>query len=89
MIGLFRPSVGDEEAAAVRDALASGDRQSLELAAHSLKGSSSTMGAVRLAALCASLEEAGHTGALERAATLAERLDTELDLVQRELVRHR
>lgn len=74
---------------AVRDALASGDRQSLELAAHSLKGSSSTMGAVRLAALCASLEEAGHTGALERAATLAERLDTELDLVQRELVRHR
>jgi two-component system sensor histidine kinase/response regulator len=74
---------------AVREALANGDRQSLELAAHSLKGSSSTMGAVRLAALCASLEEAGHTGALDRAALLVERLDTEFDLVQRELARHR
>ena len=74
---------------AVREALANGDRQTLELAAHSLKGSSSTMGAVRLAALCASLEEAGHTGALDRAAMLIERLDTEFDLVQRELARHR
>ncbi|MBY0279898.1 response regulator [Candidatus Binatia bacterium] len=74
---------------AVREALASGDRQMLELAAHSLKGSSSTMGAVRLASLCASLEEAGHCGALDRAAMLVERLDTEFDLVQRELARHR
>ncbi|MFN8601922.1 MAG: response regulator [Candidatus Binatia bacterium] len=74
---------------AAREALANGDRQSLELAAHSLKGSSSTMGAARMAALCASLEEAGHNGALDRAALLVERLDTEFDLVQRELVRHR
>jgi len=74
---------------AVRESLVSGDRQALELSAHSLKGSSSTMGAVRLAALCASLEEAGRTGALDRAAILAERLDTEFDLVQRELARHR
>ena len=74
---------------AVRDALARGDRQSLELAAHSLKGSSSTMGAVRMAALCASLEEIGHSGTLDRAAPLVDRLDTELTLVQRELARHR
>jgi CheY-like chemotaxis protein/HPt (histidine-containing phosphotransfer) domain-containing protein len=74
---------------AAREALANGDRQSLELAAHSLKGSSSTMGAARMAALCASLEEAGHNGALDRAALLVERLDAELDLVQRELVRPR
>jgi signal transduction histidine kinase/two-component SAPR family response regulator/HPt (histidine-containing phosphotransfer) domain-containing protein len=74
---------------AVRDSLARGDRQSLELAAHSLKGSSSTMGAMRMAALCASLEEIGHTGALDGASPLVDRLDTEFTLVQRELARHR
>jgi two-component system sensor histidine kinase/response regulator len=73
----------------VRDALARGDRATLELAAHSLKGSSSTMGAARMAALCASLEEIGHNGTLDRAAPLVDRLDTEFSLVQRELERHR
>ena len=74
---------------AVRDALSRGDRQTLELAAHSLKGSSSTMGAVRMAALCASLEELGHSGALDRAAPLIDRLDTEFGLVQSALAQHR
>jgi signal transduction histidine kinase/two-component SAPR family response regulator/HPt (histidine-containing phosphotransfer) domain-containing protein len=74
---------------AVRDALARGDRQTLELAAHSLKGSSSTMGATRMAALCATLEEIGHSGALDGAGPLVDRLDVEFGLVQRELQRHR
>ena len=73
----------------VRDALARGDRQALELAAHSLKGSSSTMGAARMAAVCASLEELGHNGVLDGAAPLVDRLDTEFDMVQRELARLR
>ena len=73
----------------VRDALARGDRQALELAAHSLKGSSSTMGAARMAAVCASLEELGHNGVLDGAAPLVDRLDTEFGMVQRELARLR
>jgi HPt (histidine-containing phosphotransfer) domain-containing protein len=73
----------------VREALERGDRQTLELAAHSLKGSSSTMGATRMAALCALLEEIGHDGTLDRAAPLVDRLDTEFSLVQRELELHR
>jgi len=74
---------------AVRDALDRGDRQTLELAAHSLKGSSSTMGAARMAALCASIEEFGHSGVLDGAAPLIDRLDTEFGLVQLELARVR
>jgi signal transduction histidine kinase/HPt (histidine-containing phosphotransfer) domain-containing protein len=79
----------ERNCAAVRDALARGDRQAVELAAHSLKGSSSTMGATRMAALCASIEELGHSGALDRARELLDRLDDEFTLVQRELARHR
>lgn len=73
----------------VREALERGDRQALELAAHSLKGSSSTMGAVRMAAVCASLEELGHSGLLDGAGPLVERLDAEFGLVRQELERHR
>ncbi len=74
---------------AVRDALARGDRQALELAAHSLKGSSSTMGAARMAAVCASLEELGHNGVLDGAEPLVDRLESEFILVRDELARHR
>ena len=40
----------------LREAMAAGDRKSLELRAHSLKGSAGTLGAQRLAELCAELE---------------------------------
>ncbi|MEW6272619.1 MAG: response regulator [Thermodesulfobacteriota bacterium] len=74
---------------AVRAALARGDREGVELAAHSLKGSSSTLGASRMAAVCASIEELGHSGALDGARELLDRLDDEFGLVQRELARYR
>jgi signal transduction histidine kinase/two-component SAPR family response regulator/HPt (histidine-containing phosphotransfer) domain-containing protein len=74
---------------AVRQALARGDQHAIELAAHSLKGSSSTMGAARMAALCATIEELSHSGALDSAGALVDRLEGELQLVQQELSRLR
>ncbi len=79
----------ERNCAAVREALARRDRHAIELAAHSLKGSSSTMGAARMAALCATIEELSHDGALDSAGALVERLESELQLVQRELSRLR
>jgi PAS domain S-box-containing protein len=54
--------------AELREALESGDRHSLELRAHSLKGSSGTLGATRLAALCDILEHSAPDGDLDTCA---------------------
>ena len=43
--------------ASMRDALVAGDRGQLRQLAHSLKGSSSNLGAVQVTALCIGLEE--------------------------------
>jgi len=88
IIDLFLTNA-ERNCAAVRDALARGDRHGVELAAHSLKGSSSTMGAARMAAVCASIEELGRNGALDEARGLIEQLDAEFSRVQRELARYR
>ncbi|HEX3532412.1 MAG TPA: ATP-binding protein [Thermoanaerobaculia bacterium] len=48
--------------AALRELLASRDRQSLERRAHSLKGSSGALGALRLAELCGELERSARNG---------------------------
>jgi signal transduction histidine kinase/CheY-like chemotaxis protein len=70
--------------AKLREALAGGDGEALALFAHSLKGSSGQLGAVRLAALCRELEAAGRAGApAHRAAALA----LTLTALERELAR--
>jgi CheY-like chemotaxis protein len=51
-----------------------GDLEELEREAHGLKGSSATLGAVRLATACAALEQAGADGDLARALTLVAEL---------------
>jgi PAS domain S-box-containing protein len=48
--------------ATLRELLAHRDHQSLERRAHSLKGSSGALGALRLAALCGELEHSARTG---------------------------
>jgi len=48
--------------AAIRDAIAREDWPDLATAAHSLKGSCGSLGAVHLADLCARLERYGRTG---------------------------
>ena len=55
---------------ALRDAVVQGDAPAMKLAAHSLKGSSSTMGAKRMAALCDELETLARNATLGGAPAL-------------------
>jgi len=62
------------------------EARSVEKAAHSLKGSASTMGAHRLADLCATLEEEAHKGSLQVAAHLLNQARVEYLKVKEELL---
>jgi CheY-like chemotaxis protein len=61
--------------AALHEALARADAEALRRAAHSLKGSSSQMGAVQMARLCTELEEQARTTNLMGAPETVRRLD--------------
>ena len=65
--------------AKLRDAAERADALALEGVAHALRGSSSTMGAVRLAEACAVLEAAGRGGHLDGVAAQLQRLESELE----------
>jgi CheY-like chemotaxis protein/HPt (histidine-containing phosphotransfer) domain-containing protein len=67
---------------ALREAASAGDAQSVERIAHSLKGSSGSMGARRMSAICAELQDAGASGGLSRAPGLLERLEGEFGRVR-------
>lgn len=84
VVGLYleRKSVQLE---ALRQALASGDAHTLERTAHSLKGSSANLGAVRLARLAGEIEVLGRQGDLAGGAERLEALVTELELVDARL----
>jgi PAS domain S-box-containing protein len=81
LAGMF---LGDAESrlAALREALQNGDAGALEHTAHTLKGSAGNMGAARMAAICAELQEAGASGELGRAPGLLDRLEEELGRVR-------
>jgi signal transduction histidine kinase/DNA-binding response OmpR family regulator len=70
---------------ALREAIEGGNAPSLERVAHTLKGSSSNMGALRMATLCADLEDIGRSGDLSRAPVLLERLEAEFGRVREAL----
>ena len=72
---------------ALRRAVTEEDALSIERAAHTLKGSCGNMGASRMMAICIALEGVGHTGEMERALVLVERLDAELERVRGALER--
>ena len=57
-------TTASERMTAIRDALDHADGSALQSAAHSLKGSSGTLGAAGMAAICADLEASGRDGAL-------------------------
>jgi HPt (histidine-containing phosphotransfer) domain-containing protein len=59
------------------------DLQELSLMAHSFKGSSGNMGALRLAELCCELEERSRRGELEGLGELLAALDSEYSTVRR------
>jgi two-component system, sensor histidine kinase and response regulator len=66
----------------LREAIEGGDAPSVERVGHTLKGSCGNMGALRMGTLCAELEEIGHSGELERAPVLFERLEAEFGRVR-------
>lgn len=69
----------------LREALARGDAQTVERTAHSLKGSSANLGALRLARLASDLETLGRQGELGGGQTRLEALETEIDQVEKRL----
>ncbi|MFC3609034.1 Hpt domain-containing protein [Stutzerimonas tarimensis] len=73
---------------ALRQASASGEAEALRRTAHSLKGSSSNLGAVRLVHLCQLLEDLGRSGQLAAAAELVARVEEEFAVVRRLLLAH-
>jgi len=66
-------------------AIAAADCETVMQIAHRLRGSALEMGAVRMAPLCAAIEQAARAGSLEHAAAQAESLDREFAAATREL----
>jgi HPt (histidine-containing phosphotransfer) domain-containing protein len=71
--------------AALHDAVAGTDAEALRRAAHSLKGSSSQIGAVQMTRLCRDLEEQARTTDLRGATETLRRLDDAFDRVRAHL----
>jgi CheY-like chemotaxis protein/HPt (histidine-containing phosphotransfer) domain-containing protein len=69
----------------MRTAVSQRDAGVLHRTAHSLKSSSATLGALRLAALCKEVEAMGRTNALDGVASLWENIEAEYALVQEAL----
>jgi CheY-like chemotaxis protein/HPt (histidine-containing phosphotransfer) domain-containing protein len=67
---------------ALREAVAASDAQSVKSIAHTLKGSSGSMGAQKMSAICAELEDAGASGDLPKVTGLLARLETEFGRVR-------
>ena len=81
LIELFLTDV-PPELVALREAVESGDAHSVERIAHTLKGSGGNMGAVRMAAICAELEEIGRSETLAGAPVWISRLEEEFERVR-------
>jgi|GEM_PF-1463314 PAS domain S-box len=65
----------------LREAVAEGDPQAIERAAHSIKGSSANLGATRLSELAGHLEELARAGAIQGTAADVEAVGAELERV--------
>ena len=66
-----------EQVVRMHEAMAEGDPETVERAAHSVKGSSANLGATRLTELCGRLEAFGRAGALGDVGTLVDEIDAE------------
>ena len=85
--GLLQTFVQDsgQRVQAIARELAAQDAVALRAAAHSFKGSSSNMGARRLAQLCKEIEELALAGEVAPCAPLARELEAEYDAVKHEV----
>ncbi len=70
---------------ALREAIANSDFAAVEQAVHTLKGSSANLGAIRLTALCAELQETVKSGEGSRTPDLLEHLEIEFERTRRAL----
>jgi two-component system, sensor histidine kinase and response regulator len=68
--------------ATLQAAVESGDAQTVERVAHTLKGSSGNMGATRMSGVCAEIEASGASGDLARTPELLESLAVEFGRVR-------
>ncbi|NJL20336.1 MAG: response regulator [Leptolyngbyaceae cyanobacterium SM1_3_5] len=73
----------------INEAIAQFDSRALELAAHSLKSMSASLGANALAKLCQQLETLGETANLTEAESIATAVQQEFDRVQPALIQER
>ena len=73
----------------LRLAAAAGDQPAIAQAAHKLRGSCATFGALRLTQVCSELEAEAKAGALTNPTELLNRLNAELADVVAELTRYR
>ena len=81
LIELFLEDV-PSQLEALREAEEREDAKSVERTAHTLKGSSGNLGAVRMAAVCAELEGIGRSGDLAPAPALISGLEEEFGCVR-------
>ena len=81
LIDLYLKDASDK-LVAIRKAMAAMDETSLRRVAHNLKGSSASLGAHRMAALCEELEHLVGDHSLHKAGSLVRRLEQELHLVR-------
>jgi HPt (histidine-containing phosphotransfer) domain-containing protein len=71
-----------QKVVAIRKAASEGDAKMLEMAAHSLKSSSSYIGAMKLAAICKELEFMGRSGSLKGISEMADQIEAEFERVK-------
>ena len=75
--------------AAMREAMAKTDGQSLERAAHCLKGSSASLGAGQVAVLCEELEQIARDFSLQAVEVVVTRLEHEFERVRQTFLAER
>ena len=80
LVGLFRQNA-PARLARVQEAIHGRDGQTLELEAHTLKSNCAMLGASRMAAFCAGLEEAGERASFDEASDVLEAARAEFERV--------
>jgi HPt (histidine-containing phosphotransfer) domain-containing protein len=77
-----------ERMAAMRQALANGEPQLMDSAAHAIKGSSANLGACAVQEMARMVEELARNNQLDHADTFVSRLETEIHRLQEHLKAH-
>jgi two-component system, sensor histidine kinase and response regulator len=79
LIEMFFDDVPSSQLEALQEAMKAGDAHFVERVAHTLKGSCGNIGALRMAAICAELQDIGASKDLSRAPELLEHLKAEFE----------